>query len=100
MLQDNTYKVRWILVSATPGRGGLYGTTTHEGATPAAAAVASAERLLSVIPDEDRKPAQFLILGVFDERDGRNLLSGDDLQATLRYHHTPLPCEVVYRPLC
>jgi hypothetical protein len=100
MLRDNAYKVRWILVPTTPGCGGLYGTTTHEGATPAAAAVASAERLLDVLPDEDRKPAQLLILGVFEEPDGCNLLSADDLRATLRYHHTPLPCEIVYRPLC
>ncbi|WP_119460661.1 hypothetical protein [Rhodospirillaceae bacterium SYSU D60014] len=100
MLRDIPYKVRWIFAPSTPGRGGLYGTTTHQGATPAAAAVASAERLLNALPDEERNPAELLILSVFEEPDGENLLSAADLEATLRYHHTPLPCPVVYRPLC
>jgi hypothetical protein len=100
MLRDNTYKVRWIFTPTTRGRGGLYGTTTHEGATPAAAAVASAGHVLNALPDEDRGPAQLLILSVFEAPEGKNLLSAADLEATLRYHHTVLPCEVVYRPLC
>jgi hypothetical protein len=69
-------------------------------AEAAAAAVASAERVLNVLPDEGWLPAQPLILSIFDAPDGQNRLSAAELEATLRYHHTAPPCEVVYRPLC
>ena len=40
------------------------------------------------------------VLGVFGESEGQNLLSGAELQTAVRYHHSPLPCAVTYRPLC
>ena len=97
-MSDKSYKVKWILVPTDHSRHGLYGTTTHHGATPAVAALSSAETILKAIPDAPT-PCELQVLGVFGD-DGENLLSDDDLRTTLRYHHRPLPCSVAFRPLC
>jgi hypothetical protein len=97
-MYEKTYKVKWILVPSDHSRHGLYGTTTHHGSTPAVAAICSAETILKALPDAPR-PCELQVLGVFDG-DSENLLSDDELRATIRYHHRPLPCPVAYRPLC
>ncbi len=93
------YKVRWILTPFDPDRAGHYGTTTHQGKTPAAAALASAESVMDALCD-DALGAQMHILGVFAEEQGGNLLSADDLRLALRFHPKLLPVEVICRPLC
>lgn len=99
MSTSRRFTVRWILLLRGEQRGGLYGTTTHEAATPASAALASAETILRAVRSEVQ-PQEIHVLGVFDEPAERNLLSQTDLAAALRVHHRPLPCEVAYRPLC
>lgn len=93
------YKVQWILNLDDPDRAGLYGTTSHAGVSPAAAAIASAETVSHAVED-DWGRAQLLILRVSEESGEENLLSGNDLQTALRYASANLPIDVVYRPLC
>lgn len=97
-MQENLYMVHWILNPRDPARAGLYGTTRHHGASPAAAAIASA-RSLSQAVDSSWGRAQLFILRVCEEADDRDLLSGSDLQAALR-RSDGLPLDVVYRPIC
>jgi hypothetical protein len=99
MLQENTYKVKWILVPRDTTRHGLYGTTTHHGSTPAVAAIASAETILNALPDAP-VPCDLQVLGVFSGREDRNLLNDEELQAAVRYHPKALPCGIACRPLC
>jgi hypothetical protein len=99
MRNPRRYTVRWILLLRDQERGGLYGTTTHEAATPASAAVASAEAILGAIRMRP-EPQELHVLGVFDDPTEKNLLSEDDLEAALRFHHRRLPCQIAYRPLC
>jgi hypothetical protein len=99
MSYPRRFTVRWILLLRDEQRGGLYGTTTHEAASPASAAVASAEAILKAVNTEAR-PQEIHVLGVFDEPTEANLLSEKDLAAALRFHYRPLPCQVAYRPLC
>jgi hypothetical protein len=98
MTTDHAYRVRWILLLRDQPKGGLYGMTTHEGPTPAAAALAGADAVLHAVRS-DCAPEELHVLGVFDD-DGENKLSGAELQAALRYHHKSLPCAVTFRPLC
>jgi hypothetical protein len=98
MSRDHAYRVRWILLLRDQPKGGLYGMTTHEGATPAAAALAGADAVLHAVRG-DCAPQELHVLGVFGD-EGGNLLSGAELQTALRYHHKALPCAVTYRPLC
>ena len=97
-MQESLYKVQWILNPADLGRAGIYGTTSHHGASPAAAAIASAHSLSHAI-DESWGRAQLFILRVYEELCDRDLLSSSDLQAALRRSDNP-PIDVVYRPLC
>ena len=99
MSYQRRFTVRWILLLRNEQRGGLYGTTTHEAASAASAALASAEAILKAV-HSDVQPQEIHVLGVFDEPAEANLLSETDLAAALRFHHRPLPCEVAYRPLC
>ncbi|MBX6322754.1 MAG: hypothetical protein IRY94_13065 [Rhodospirillaceae bacterium] len=99
MATTRTYRVRWILLLRDQPKGGLCGMTTHEGATPAAAALAGADAVFHAVR-RDCQPQELQVLGVFGEDDPRNLLSDQDLQAAVRYHHRPLPCAVTFRPLC
>jgi hypothetical protein len=98
-MQENVYQVQWILDPGDPGRAGLYGTTSHHGTTPAAAAIASAELLAHTVAQSGGRP-QLLIVSVSEKLSDRNLLSGSDLQAALRFTQEQLPIDVVYRPLC
>lgn len=97
-MRENLYRVQWILNPKEPGRAGLYGTTRHHGASPAAAAIASARSLCQAV-DSSWERAQLFILRVCEEPDDRDLLSGNDLQAALRRSDS-LPLDVVYRPIC
>ena len=99
MARDLLYKVRWIVSPLDHDRAGLFGTTTHDGCTPAAAALASAESVMNALSAEEHG-AQFHVVSVSAEEAGGNLLSGEDLQAALRRHHRKFPIEIVYRPLC
>jgi hypothetical protein len=99
MRNSRRFTVRWILVLRDQQRGGLYGTTTHEAATPASAAVASAEAILYAVQTEP-PPQEMHVLGVFDEPADGNLLCENDLSAAVRFHHRALPCQISYRPLC
>lgn len=95
-----SYQVKWILSFSESGKtGGFYGTTTHDGPTPAVAAVASAESASRKVP-QDKDILQVVILGVFDENEVSMPLSNDDLCAALRRHPSSLEFEVAYRPLC
>jgi len=98
MSSERPYKVRWIVAPSDPDAAGFYGTTTHSGGSPATAAVASAERILSAIAAERR--ATIHILSVSTDELGPNLLSGDELRVALHHHPKELPVEVIYRPLC
>jgi hypothetical protein len=99
MTEPRPYQVRWILLLRDQHKGGLFGTTTHEGATPAAAAMASADAVLRSV-NCGSPPQELHVLGVFDESDGvANLLSDNDLQAAVRYHPKRLPCAIAFRPL-
>lgn len=98
-MQESLYQVRWILNPDDPALAGLYGTTSHFGSSPAAAAIASA-RIVSHDVRERWGRAQMLILSVCGNPGGENLLSGSDLQAALHRTHGSLPVELVYRPLC
>lgn len=98
-MNENLYKVQWILNHDDPRRAGFFGTTNHLGASPAAAAIASAHSV-SHAADESWGRAQLHILRVSGPLDDENLLSGNDLQAALRLCDAGLPIEVVYRPLC
>src|SRR3546814_6242553 len=97
-MRENLYKVQWILNLEDPKRAGFYGTTNHLGSSPAAAALASAQTVSHAV-EEDWGRAQLLILRVSEERGDENLLSGNDLQAALRYYSNNLPIDVIYRPL-
>jgi hypothetical protein len=99
MLDDRAFKVRWIVAPSDPEAVGLYGTTTHAGQTPAGAALASAERLMRAISEENWSAA-IHILSVSEDEEGPNLLSGDALRLALHHHPKELPVEVLYRPLC
>jgi hypothetical protein len=100
MRNPRRFTVRWILLLQDQQRGGgLYGTTTHEAATPASAALASAEAILGAVRTEP-PPHEMHVLGVFDEPTEGNLLSQSDLAAAVRFHHRSLPCQIAYRPLC
>jgi hypothetical protein len=99
MARDVPYKVRWIVSPLDHDRAGLFGTTTHSGHTPAAAALASAESVMDALSAEELD-AQFHVVSVWSGEVGGNLLSGDDLRAALRCHHRKFPIEIVYRPLC
>lgn len=99
MGQPRRFTVRWILLLRDQERGGLYGTTTHEAATPASAALASAEAIFGAIRTEPA-PQELHVLSVSDEPTEDNLLSETDLAAALRFHHRALPCPIAYRPLC
>lgn len=96
---DLPFTVRWILSPLDQDRAGLVGTTTHPGQNPAAAALASAESVLTALIPE-QFDAEFHVLSVSAGETGRNLLKGDDLRAALRFHDRRLPIGVVYRPLC
>jgi hypothetical protein len=98
-MQESLYKVQWILNHDDPKRPGFYGTTNHLGASPAAAAIASAKSV-SHAADDSWGRAQLHILRVSAHLDDENLLSGNDLQAALRLADSSLPIDVVYRPLC
>jgi hypothetical protein len=98
MTRDRSFKVQWILSPSDPGRAGLYGTTEHEGRTPAAAAIASAKSVLQAA-DREPRPFQIVIVGVFDGEGAPNLLTADDLTDALR-HYPSLPCDIISRPLC
>lgn len=99
MRQPRRFTVRWILLLRDHERGGLYGTTTHEAATPASAALASAEAVLNAV-HVNPAPHELHVLTVFDEPTEKNLLSENDLAAAVRFHHRALPCQIAYRPLC
>lgn len=98
-MQESLYKVQWILNLDDPQRAGFYGTTNHLGASPAAAAIASAKTVAHAL-EESWGRAQLFILRVSEQLCDQNLLSGNDLQAALRRSEGNLPLEVVYRPLC
>jgi hypothetical protein len=98
-MQESIYKVQWVLNFDDDGKTGYYGTTSHRGASPAAAALASAQCLSHTIDQKYDHP-QLYILRVTDENHEGNLLSGSDLQAALRRSFESLPFEVVYRPIC
>jgi len=98
-MSENVYEVQWILDPGEPGRAGMYGTTTHRGTTPAAAALASAEILAHAVRESPGRP-QLIIVRVSEKSSDRNLLSGSDLQAALRVAPEHLPLDVVHRPLC
>jgi hypothetical protein len=97
-MQESVYKVQWILSPDDPERAGIYGTTSHHGASPAAAAIASAQSLSQAV-DASWGRAQLFILRVYEELCERDLLSGSDFQAALR-RSDHLPLDVVYRPIC
>lgn len=99
MATDVPYKVRWIVAPLDHEEAGLFGTTTHAGRNPAAAALASAESVMNALSDDARR-AEFHVLSVSDSETGDNLLSGDDLRAALRFHDRKFPIEILYRPLC
>lgn len=95
-----SYQVKWILSFAESGKtGGFYGTTTHDGPTPAVAAIVSAESASRKVAKE-KDILQVLILGVFDQNEVCIPLSNEDLSAALRRHPASLEFEVAYRPLC
>jgi len=98
-MQEQLYKVQWILNPDDPSVAGLYGTTTHFGSSPAAAAIASA-RIVSRDAKERAGRAQMFILSVSEDESGENLLSSSDLQTALLRFDESLPFELVYRPLC
>ena len=98
MNMELPFTVRWILSPFDQDRAGLVGTTTHRGTNPAAAALASAESVLTALTP-DQLDAEFHVLSVSAGEVDRNLLKGDDLRAALRFHDR-LPIRVVYRPLC
>ena len=96
---DFPFTVRWILSPLDQDRVGLVGTTSHPGHNPAAAALASAELVLTVLTT-DELDAEFHVLSVSACETGENLLDGNDLRAALRFHDRRLPIDVLYRPLC
>lgn len=96
----SSYQVRWIVSYTESGRtGGLYGTTTHDGPTPAVAAIVSAESASRKVPKE-KDITQVLILAVVDQNEITIPLSNEDISAALRRHPASLDFEVAYRPLC
>lgn len=97
--QEQLYKVQWILNPDDPSLAGLYGTTTHFGSSPAAAAIASA-RIVSRDAKERVGRAQMFILSVSGDDSRENLLSSGDLQTALVRFDEAFPFELVYRPLC
>jgi hypothetical protein len=99
MASDVPYRVRWIVAPLDHEQAGLFGTTTHAGRNPAAAALASAESVVNALSD-DALSAEFHVLSVSASETGDNLLSGDDLRAALRFHDRRFPIEILYRPLC
>jgi hypothetical protein len=101
-MDEKLFKVRWILAPADPEAAGVCGTTSHEGRSPAAAALAAARSISKAAPTHDGARAQLLILSVaedtFTDEDAPNVLTGEALQAVARF--ADVPFDLVYRRLC